>query len=130
VIDSGIRGWGRLFLFAVLFALFVFASSLVLDDILLVHHDSPLATVEISDALAGVLAGVLFFKVLSAGQARRRLVLQRLETISEMNHHIRNALQVISLTVHSKKEQADEVANIDRAVNRIEWTLRELLPKI
>jgi hypothetical protein len=122
--------WGRLFLFTLLFAVFVFGSSLALDYALLIHHDSALATVIISDALAGLLAGVLFFKVLSAGRVQRQLVLQRLETISEMNHHIRNALQVISLTVHSRSEQAEEVGNIDRAVNRVEWALREILPKI
>jgi hypothetical protein len=113
-----------------LFALFVFCSSLALDYILLVHRDSPVATVEVSDGLAAVLAGVLFYKILDAGRRRRKLVLHRLETIDQMNHHIRNALQVISFTVHSNQEHAKEVANIDRAVNRIQWALKEILPKM
>jgi hypothetical protein len=107
-----------------LFALFVFCSSLAVDYILLVHRDSPVATVEVSDALAALLAGVLFYKI-HAGRKRRKLILQRLESIDQMNHHIRNALQVISFTVHAK-----EVDNIDRAVNRIQWALREILPKM
>jgi hypothetical protein len=122
--------WRRLAVISLLFALFVFCSSLALDYLLLVHRDSPLATVEVSDALAALLAGVLFYKILDAGRRRRKLILQRLETIDQMNHHIRNALQVISFTVHANQEHAQEVANIDRAVNRIQWALREILPKM
>jgi hypothetical protein len=122
--------WRRLVVISLLFALFVFCSSLALDYILLVHRDSPVATVEVSDALAALLAGVLFYKILDAGRRRRKLILQRLESIDQMNHHIRNALQVISFTIHANQEHAKEVANIDRAVNRIQWALREILPKM
>ena len=122
--------WQRLAVISILFGLFVFCSSLALDYLLLVHRDSPLATVEVSDALAALLAGVLFYKILDAGRRRRKLILQRLETIDQMNHHIRNALQVISFTVHANQEHAKEVANIDRAVKRIQWALSEVLPKM
>jgi len=122
--------WQRLAVISLLFALFVFCSSLALDYILLVHRDSPVATVEVSDALAALLAGVLFYKILDAGRRRRKLILQRLETIDQMNHHIRNALQVISFSVHANQEHAREVADIDRAVNRVQWALREILPKM
>ena len=120
---------GRNLFFAALFALFVFVTSLVLDYTLLVHKDSALATIEISDIFAGLLAGVLFFKILQAWRAQRQQILNRLDTIDEMNHHIRNALQVISLTVHANPQHAQELANIDQSVNRIQWTLREILPK-
>lgn len=119
----------RNLLFAALFSLFVFATSLVLDYTLLVHKDSALATVEISDIFAGLLAGILFFKILQAWRAQRQQILNRLHTIDEMNHHIRNALQVISLTVHANPQHAQELAHIDQSVNRIQWTLREILPK-
>jgi hypothetical protein len=122
--------WQRLVIISLLFALFVFCSSLAVDYILLVHRDSPVATVEVSDALAALLAGVLFYKILDAGRKRRKLILQRLESIDQMNHHIRNALQVIYFTVHANQEHAKEVDNIDRAVNRIQWALREILPKM
>jgi hypothetical protein len=128
--DDWLPSWKRLGVISLLFALFVFCVCLTLDYLLLVHRDSPVATVEVSDALAGLLAGVLFYKILDAGRRRRKLVLQRLETIDQMNHHIRNALQVISFSVHANQEHAKEVANIDRAVNRIQWALREILPKM
>jgi hypothetical protein len=122
--------WQGLVIVAALFGLFVFCSSLALDYLLLVHKDSPLATVEVSDALAGALAGILFLKILAGARRRRQLILQRLETIEQMNHHIRNALQVISFSVHANQEPAQEVANIDRAVKRIQWALNEILPKM
>jgi len=44
-----------------------------------------------------------------------------------MNHHIPNALQVISL--YSGKQPEDPaVAALGQAVNRIEWALSEVLP--
>ena len=123
-------GRGRNLIFATLFALFVFVTSLALDYSLLIRKDSPLATVEVSDVFAGLLAGVLFFKILQAWRAQRQQILNRLQTIDETNHHIRNALQVISLTVHANPQHAQEIANIDQSVNRIQWTLKEILPKL
>lgn len=54
---------------------------------------------------------------------------QRVEVIANMNHHVRNALQVIEFTSYSNadKEQFEAVKS---SVNRIQWALRELLPKI
>jgi C4-dicarboxylate-specific signal transduction histidine kinase len=43
-----------------------------------------------------------------------------------MNHHIRNALQVIELSAHSTRN-ADAIASITEAVARIEKVLRELV---
>jgi two-component sensor histidine kinase len=54
---------------------------------------------------------------------------QRLEVIAEMNHHVRNALQVISLSTYSSADQK-QLAAIKESVNRIQWALREVLPKM
>ena len=115
---------------AVLFAIFVFVVALMIDYTLLIHKDSPWATVEVSDALAGLLAGALFLKLLQLYRAQRVRLAQRLQVIDEMNDHIRNALQMISFTVHATPENENEVANIDRAVGKIQWALNEILPKI
>jgi hypothetical protein len=44
-----------------------------------------------------------------------------------MNHHVRNALQVIvdSVYVHGHAQQIEEIAD---SVKRINWALREILP--
>ncbi len=58
---------------------------------------------------------------------RRRYLEARLEVIREMNHHVRNALEVLSYTA---MQQADEKtkAMMRDSVIRIDWALREILP--
>jgi hypothetical protein len=55
------------------------------------------------------------------------LVSQRLRTFADMNHHIRNALQVITYA-SAAQNQNDSVDMIRSSVERIEWALREVLP--
>jgi hypothetical protein len=43
-----------------------------------------------------------------------------------MNHHIRNALQVISAVASG--DLTEKPARVQEAVRRIEWALREVLP--
>ena len=83
--------------------------------------------------------GVLFFldnvlMSLVAGSAmlfyeryRSRELRKKAETIRLMNHHVRNALQVIyaaSDSLHTEKD----TTRVCNAVKRIEWALREVLP--
>jgi hypothetical protein len=58
---------------------------------------------------------------------RRENVASRLKTISELNHHIRNALQSIQLSAYSTQDQ-QAMKEISAAVERIQWALREVLP--
>jgi hypothetical protein len=58
---------------------------------------------------------------------RKKRIRERLEVIQLMNHHVRNALQVIALSPHSKQRE-EGVAMIQESVARIEWALREILP--
>jgi len=73
-------------------------------DRLLVHEGVPrYDLMAIADALTGIVAGAFFWQLRRRERERRRFVRERLRTISEMNHHIRNALQVISY--YSEKQQ-------------------------
>ncbi len=114
---------------AVLFGLLMFLCGVALDMLLLHEHEGRILTITVSDALAGLIAGVLIYKLLCYARERRRRVEQRLQTISDMNHHIRNALQVISFSLHTSKNQK-EIDEITEAVNRIQWALREILPRL
>jgi hypothetical protein len=58
---------------------------------------------------------------------RRKRIQERLEIIEQMNHHVRNALQLISLSPHAHQRE-ENLALIQEAVDRIDWALREVLP--
>ena len=80
-----------------------------------------------SNGLTGLVAGYLFYTLALNERMRREQMRDRLRTIADMNHHIRNALQVITYaTATGKDEQSVEL--IRSSVERIEWTLREVLP--
>jgi hypothetical protein len=97
-------------------------------DRMLVHEGVPrYDLMAIADLLTGIVAGAFFWQARRRERERRRFVRDRLRTISEMNHHIRNALQVISY--YSEKQQDQKaVEMLGQAVNRIEWALSEVLP--
>lgn len=77
-----------------------------------------------TDGLLGLGVGVL---VLIYERRRRENMIRGLEVIRLMNHHVRNSLQVISFAASSPEHEELE-ADIRRAVERIEWALREVLP--
>ena len=74
--------------------------------------------------LVGVGAGFLVF---SYERRQRREIIRKLEVIRQLNHHVRNSLQVIA-TAASISEQQELAKAIHTAVGRIEWALREVLP--
>jgi hypothetical protein len=118
----------RAILLALLSALLIFGVSVAADLFLLRDHQPARLTIEISDGISAIVIGVLSYKIFRMQQQRREYVRHKVEVISDMNHHVRNALQVISLTTHGGKQ--DEIVAVRESVNRIQWALRELLPKI
>jgi hypothetical protein len=78
----------------------------------------------LDDILGAILAGLLVFWY---AKVRTDYIAQRLHTIALMNHHVRNALQVITSANYIRPE-AEQVTQIKDAVQRIDWALREVLP--
>jgi hypothetical protein len=117
----------RLVLLCVLVMLIVWAVGFGFDRLLArdgVTRNDILAT---SNGLTGLVAGYLFYTLALNERVHRELIRARLRIIAEMNHHIRNALQVITYaTAVGKADESVEL--IRRSVERIEWTLREVLP--
>lgn len=118
---------GRIVL-AVVATIVIFSVSSVADLFMFKEHEPARLTIEISDAISSVAIGFLWFQLLRMQQQRREQLRRRIEMIADMNHHVRNALQVISLTMHGRDQQ--EIANIRESMNRIQWALKEVLPKI
>jgi hypothetical protein len=80
----------------------------------------------------GSIAGLLFYQYSRNERNRRELIRQRMQTIVELNHHIRNALQVIKFwgAQHQQCSLDDAQVQLMRdSVDRIEWALREVLPR-
>lgn len=78
----------------------------------------------VDDLLIGILAGVMVF---AYERHQHNIILERMRVISEMNHHVRNALQPIMYSPYLK-EQAEQIRTIQEGTRRIEWALREVLP--
>lgn len=120
--------WGTVALAAV-FGGLMFVFSFALDWFMIHEHDTLRSAIEASDLLAGTVAAILFFLFLRVQRERRAMLRRRVEVIAGMNHHVRNALQVISLSAFSSADQQQLMA-IRESMNRIQWALRELLPKL
>ena len=104
---------------------------IVLDRLLLKEGLPRLEMLIFSNGLTGLFAGGMFFQMAREEKASRELVAERMKTIAELNHHIRNALQVIKFLGGQKRTGLDAVQLqlINDSADRIEWALRELLPR-
>ena len=117
----------RLVLLCVFVMLAVWAVGFGFDRLLVrdgITRNDILAT---SNGLTGLVAGYLFYTLALNERVRRELIRDRLRIIADMNHHTRNALQVITYATAVGKED-ESVELIRRSVERIEWALREVLP--
>jgi hypothetical protein len=102
-----------------------------LDRLLALEGFSRAYMLGLSNVLTGVVAGCVFLYVARHEKAHRDLVRQRVQTIAELNHHIRNALHVIKLCGSQPESiRGDKPLQlIQESADRIEWALREVLPK-
>ncbi|HEX3154218.1 MAG TPA: hypothetical protein VHV32_06305 [Candidatus Angelobacter sp.] len=116
---------------SLLVALVVSLIGIVLDRLLLKEGVTRLDMLIFSNGLTGLFAGGLFWQMAREAKASRDLVAERMKTIAELNHHIRNALQVIKFLGGQKRSGLDAVQLqlINDSVDRIEWALREVLPR-
>jgi hypothetical protein len=103
----------------------------ILDRLLIKEGLPRLDMMIFSNSLTGLFAGGLFWQMSREAKAHRDLVAERMKTIAELNHHIRNALQVIKFLGGKSRTGLDDVQLqlINDSVDRIEWALREVLPR-
>ena len=105
----------------------IFLSGGVLDW-LVVYQYLPRISLMLAGAAVALAVGALVFQILTDIQKRYQAVVDRLRRIAELNHHIRNALQVVvSTNVPERSERA--IQQVNAAVIRIESVLREGLPE-
>lgn len=112
-------------------ALVVSVIGFMLDRILVKEGLPRIDMLVISNSITGLCAGALFYQIVREERAGRELVRARMQTIAELNHHIRNALQVIKFWGAQQRPALDamQLQLINDSVDRIEWALREVLPR-
>ncbi len=76
-----------------------------------------------NDVLIGIAVAIV---VLVYEQRRRRELAAKLKVIAELNHRIRNELEVIQYSAYTTKEK-EHIAMIAESVSKIESALSEIL---
>ncbi|MFZ0860992.1 MAG: hypothetical protein WB781_12970 [Candidatus Sulfotelmatobacter sp.] len=103
---------------------FIFLSGGVLDWFVTRHY-LPRISLMLAGAAVALAVGLLAFQILTDIQERYQAMLDRLRRIAELNHHIRNALQVIAY--HNVPERTERaIQQVNAEVLRIESVLHEV----
>jgi hypothetical protein len=82
----------------------------------------------LAEAVSALVVVVLVAKLADVARQYHETMLARVQVISEMNHHIRNALMAISASADMSQDE-QRMRLISESVYRIDWALREILPR-
>jgi len=94
-----------------------------LSDVYLVtSHPQRMFAVFDALSLGALTAAISWFYQ----RRQNRFLMQRLEVIADMNHHVRNDLQVIQYSAYMTKDK-EHIQRIEQSLGRIDWALREVL---
>ena len=115
----------RKYWFTALAALTTFLAA-GLIDIIFAHYHLLRDATYLDDVLLAVLAATFVFALERYHQRENQRLIELATLVQDMNHHIRNALQVI---VYANLDQQDTplAAGVKESISRIEWALREVL---
>lgn len=117
---------------AILIGFFAFTLGVIQDAFLSQEGFSRWSLIVISDVITGTIAGLLFYQFAKNVKSRHEMMRERMKTIAELNHHIRNALQVIKFWGAQHQNcslDPMQLQHMKESVDRIEWALREVLPQ-
>ena len=89
---------------------------------------SELVDAAIDAKLIGAFIGLVFWLLLVGVRERQRRVREDLERLAELNHEIRNALQVIGYAQFDVDVNVERRAMVLDSVNRIDVVLKRLFP--
>jgi len=103
---------------------FVFLSGGVLDWFV-THQYLPRISLTLAGVAVALAVGLLVFQILTDIQQRYQAMLDRLLRVTELNHHIRNALQVIAYNNGLERSER-AIQQVNAEVARIESVLREV----
>lgn len=111
-------------LIALIVAAIIFLSGGVLDWFVTRQY-LPRISLMLAGAAVSMAVGLLVFRILTDIQKRYQGLLDRLRRIAELNHHIRNALQVIAYN-NVRERTGPAIQQVAAEIARIESALREV----
>lgn len=83
------------------------------------------------DALiSGTLAGAIIWILLGLVHGRRRRLIEYVRRVADLNHHIRNAMQVILYQATLTHTDPAQIEQVEDAVRRVDAALHEIFPII
>ena len=82
----------------------------------------------LAEGFSALVVALLAAKLIQVSRQRHQILLARMQVIAEMNHHIRNALSPLCLSLDETENQQLKTV-ISESVDRIDWALREILPR-
>ncbi|HEX4066170.1 MAG TPA: hypothetical protein VHZ09_09100 [Acidobacteriaceae bacterium] len=100
-----------------------------LVDLWLVARGLHAESTWIDNILLSIVAAAMAWLLQRHQERELRRQQQSAAVIEQMNHHIRNALQVIVARASLDQRDSPELEQITDAVARIDWALREILPQ-
>jgi hypothetical protein len=125
VVQSRSRLWFAVIGASVLFGLFEFAVSRWFIGV----HIAADLHAALQASMVGLGAGFALWLILLGIIDRRRIVADELRRVAELNHTIRNSLEVIVLA-HYDEADCERKAIVMECTNRIDQKLRELFPVV
>jgi hypothetical protein len=115
----------RIYLMSFLIAAGIFLVTTVLHYVI-----SPQAVTvtrqPLADLASALLVGLLAYRSYAGRRERMQQVFARLRMVAEINHHVRNALETITLRIYSTGDRK-LIEDVSHATQRIDWALREIL---
>lgn len=119
----------RKFLLALLAGCSVAAICVFMDEAVMRMGGSADLRALVPALFSGLVAALIFLGIhLRYEGLYYRFSMERAVIVAEMNHHVRNALQVLAFYAHTAKDPRS-ASLIDESIHRIEWTLEEVLPR-
>jgi hypothetical protein len=114
---------------AVLVASAIAAGGKLLAASLLLHdpwrHEG---LIGVDTSISAILTGSLVWVLLTAVRDRRRRLIDYVRRVAELNHQVRNALQVIVYQAAIEEKAPESSALLTSAVRRVDAALNEIFP--
>jgi hypothetical protein len=80
--------------------------------------------------IAGGLTTALVWVLFDIARTRRQRLMTYVQQVADLNHHVRNALQVIRFQAAVSTAEAEALTRINEAIKRIDNALSDMYPLI